>query len=116
MRGWKRVDGTFSDAQRKRMADLFREGKTPKQVAKIAGCSVRYVYIVLKAQGVPASNKIRVEEAPERKEAGFFAEKATADSVKHVERENDYLRWVARGAINGWVDRLIQDIKDGKLT
>lgn len=37
------------------------------------------------------------------------------DGGRETERDNQYLKWVAKGAIRGWVDRLLKDIETGEL-
>ena len=116
--GWNRVEGRFSKRQIRRILHMVHEaGRTPREVAEIAGCSARYVYVLLKKYEEELGEQESEADVREPEIDSDVPEKnPTADSLKHVERENSYLRWVAKGAINGWVDRLIQDIKDGKLT
>lgn len=116
--GWNRLDGRFSKRQIRRILHMVHEGgRTPREVAKIAGCSTRYVYVLLKKheEGFDEQESEVGGSEPEI-DSDVPEKNPTANSLQHVERENSYLRWVAKGAINGWVDRLIQDIKDGKLT
>jgi len=116
--GWNRIDGRFSPRQIRRILHMLREGgRTPREVAEIAGCSTRYVYVLLKKyEGGPDEQESEKGVREPEIDSAAPEKNPTADSLQHVERENSYLRWVAKGAINGWVDHLIQDIKDGKLT
>jgi len=130
---FKRKPGEeFTEEQRNALVQRYTEGVSSKQLAKEFGCTSRYVYTMLNRHTAITGEEIVRQkywpkataseayiEPREQDDAPFVikldTKKPTADTGQ-LERENEYLRWVAKGAINGWVDRLIQDIKEGSLT
>jgi transposase-like protein len=102
---WKRKGRRFSNAQKGAIINLYREGLGCPDIAERAGCTANGVRRILKAANVYKDSR-----------NGKKKQKAKAAPTKRKKsEENAYLKWALHGALRGWVDRLIKDIRDGRL-
>jgi hypothetical protein len=114
---WKRAKGNgrlFSEKQKDRMVQMVLDGKSKAEVIKEVGCHRSCLdYILVERFGTPT-----VKPGMKPKGAKKIDVEETGPALDEGER--DYLLWALRGALNkvggaSYVDRLIADIRDGRL-
>jgi hypothetical protein len=115
---WERDEqGHFTAPQKKKIVAMYQKGWTATQIAEKVGCSTNSVSNIAKLAGVYVAargpNKGKKQPGPaevETKEQGEGEKKARRTKK---DEQLDYTNWALDGFLNGWVDRLLLDLKRG---
>ena len=99
---------TLTSEQVARIVKLRGEGKTYKQLHEATGHAISTINRVL--QG----HKSKKKATKKAKKKAKPRKTGRTDAMPRPD-EKDYLLWALHGALNGWVDRIIRDIRDDKF-
>lgn len=119
---WKRAKGKgrlFSDKQKDQIVELAKSGMTKTEIIKEVGIHRSGLDHILASRlgsvDISAYKGRRKRETVEAVVAASLKQDASRE-----QQERDYLLWALRGALSkvggtNYVDRLIADIRDGRL-
>lgn len=118
---WKRDGRLFSEKQKDRMVKMLKSGMSKAAIIKEVGCHRSCLDYILVSRFGTASVK------PDSKELSLDTESTEGRKLDSTPlgspgdaAELAYLKWALEGALNkvrgvSYVDRLIADIRDGRL-
>jgi hypothetical protein len=118
----------LTDAEKAKAVTLYKDGKSVSEIAEKLDRGWKACQAAIVEAGIytprgskkpkaPKKKKTTTKKAPAKpakKPATKPATKKPAASDKHKE-EIAYLTWCMKGAVHGWLERLVKDLGDRKF-